>query len=176
MDNTFLHHGNNFGDYLHHVPRQQKSVMVHNPDFQQQQHPLDRPQNHQPNVYIKSNGGGGVKQASAYSVQHEEPVYARRKHVVVDHGGHHQQQHHFVRPDSVRFQRREVDGKSSKVTNSLSGTRTKDTNSLTAPETIDETYNEEDGESDDDDGEDVDETADGHVPVEDQSRNNLKTA
>jgi hypothetical protein len=153
-----------FSDYLHQINNpsglggHQQSAVKQLPNLQ---HPLDRPQ--QPNVYTRNRGGAKQQIYNVQPVQ-EEPVYARRP----QHSGQQQQhkrrqqQHHFVRPDSVRFQRREVDSGNKEVVNDLMADPQKD-DELTGGEggeDDEEEEEEEDGEEDE-----MEERGHGQIPV-----------
>ena len=145
-----------FGDYLHHFQQyaqQQQPVLKHH------QLALDRPQHHQQQQPLFANDLN-----SHFVGQQEQPVRAlpRRKQQP-----HHlqQQKHGFVRPNSVRFNRREIDGGGA---NHRHNTFDFGDPKLTGGENEDQ---DNTGDEDDEDAEDEDETADGgglndaHIPV-----------
>ena len=144
--------GDNFGDYIHHFQRAQQPLVKQYPGVH---HALDRPQHHQQQLQFVH----GNDLNSQFIGQQEQPVRAlpRRKQ---QHHHLQQQKHSFVRPDSVRFQRREIDG---------GGTNQRDNKfdlvnpKLTGGENEDQIMT---GDEDDEDEEDEDETADGGVDAQ----------
>ena len=93
-----------FGDYLHQFQLAQQPVVKQYPGGVQ--HAMDRPQHHHQQQLHFVHGNDLNSQ---FVGQQEQPVRAlpRRKQ---QHHHLQQQKHSFVRPNSVRFQRREIDG------------------------------------------------------------------
>ena len=144
--------GGHFGDYLHQFQLAQQPLVKQYPGAQ---HALDRPQHHQQPLHFVH----GNDLNSQFVGQQEQPVRAlpRRKQQ-----HHHLQQHKhsFVRPDSVRFQRREIDGGGgNQRNNQFDFVNPK----LTGGENEDRVMT---GDEEDEDAEEEDETADGGVDAQ----------
>ena len=140
--------GDHFGDYLHHFQRAQQQPVV-----KQYQHGLDRPQHHQQQLHFVH----GNDLNSQFVGQQEQPVRAlpRRKQ---QHHQVQQQKHSFVRPNSVRFNRREIDGGGANIRDNQFDFGSP---KLTGGENEDQVMTGDEDREDDE--EDEDETANGDV-------------